>query len=158
MLEEELEYMKLELEDKKLKQIESKVFEECMKDPSVKHLAITTETLMIDSRESVNEKSDENEEYCGTNMKVSDNDWLKTVSAAEVPSPKTTLNLGAASYNSPDNETLKASPAVSEFTIESESEAVAKVPEEFELKTKEVAILHSARDLEKKNVFVFSAN
>ena len=86
-----------------------------------------------------------------------DKEWLKTVSAAEVPSPKTNLNLEAALYDSPAGDTIKDSPTVSEVSIISDSEAVPKVPEEFELKTKEVATFHSARDLEKKNVFIFSS-
>jgi hypothetical protein len=185
ILKDELENMKIEIEDKKLDKLEMQMFEEVMKDPLYKHLAINTETVLtkqeentifdLELDESINEVSEDEtenmvdnsdqvniivtaqelEKIRNTSTSESEKEWLQIVSAAEVPSPRTTLKLQPAKYQSPD-DSQKASPSVSFVSIASDNDAVPAVPEKFEQKTNEAAFLHSAKDLEKKNVFIFS--
>ena len=125
-LKGELENMRQEVEGKQLEKLEVEVYKEVMNDPLYKHLAMKTETLMIDfpkkewndemskgckkvtfqdsddddvfnDNQIIMNTKDSTKERLQSNAE-SEREWVQSVSTSVIPSPNTKLKLEAASY------------------------------------------------------------
>ena len=83
-----------------------------------------------------------------------DTKWIENVSSKEVPSPRETDVVDPLPYVCPEDFTTFSSD-ISLTSISSENIATPALPESFTDKTTKLAIIHSAKNLEKKNIFNF---